>query len=403
MTWRASNLGLIGSAAEAVSLAPARGLTEISCGEQTYAAGPALRGVDVRVQRMDALTPAERAAWEGLRGLDPRFDSPFFSPDFALALAHERTRIEVAIVEQAGRPVAFLPFRRAPFGIALPPAGPFGDFDGLVASPSVQLDVGAVLRAAGLACFVFEHAAADDAQLISGHVVRSEAPFIDASAGFEGYAAARNRLGGRELKGTLRKARRAESEVGALRFEPNLDAAWALDRLLDWKREQIRARGLPDPISKPWAVRFVKRVAALRTPGCSGMLSGLFLGDRLAAMSLGIRSHSVLHGWITVYDPLLARHSPGALLLIELVRSARSLGIARIDMGPGHESYKWRFNTGARSLAGGAVHASRTGQRAVHAALHLRERARKSPLLGALRRRLRGARGEDTPPSATEE
>lgn len=326
-----------------------------------------------------ALTPAQLTRWEFLRESDDRFDSPFFAPELVAAVAAERRGIEVVVVERSGAPIAFIPFRRASLGIALPAFGPFGDFDGPIAARSAQLDLRTALRACGLGCWIFQHAPAEDDRLTPFLATAAASPFIDTSGGFDAYLAKRTALGGRELKGALRKARRAEREIGPLQLEPRVRDAEAFDLLVAWKRAQIRERGLPDPIAAAWTHAFLRRVAALRSDGCAGMLSGLRIGGRLAALSLGVRSRQVLHGWITIYEPSLARHSPGVLLLVELVRAAQSLGIARIDMGPGREAYKWRFHTGARALAGGAIAASPVLQRTVHAGLRARDWLRNSP------------------------
>ena len=63
----------------------------------------------------------------------------------------------------------------------------------------------------------------------------------------------------------------------------------------------------------------------LVTPGggdFQGVLSGLYIGEKLVAAHFGMRSRRVLHWWFPAYDPELGKYSPGAQLLLELSRAA---------------------------------------------------------------------------------
>ncbi len=333
-----------------------------------------------------ALGAQQLDAWRGLQATAPTFDSAFFSPEFVAALAAERPGVEVIVVEREGRPVAFLPFLRGGRSRAHPVAGPLSDFEGLIAPPELALDLRSLLRDCGLSAWLFQHALGDPEFLAPFSVSCAESPFVDLSGGFDAYVRRRNELGGRELKNALRKARKIRSEVGPLRLVPNEAEPRLLDLLLEWKAAQIRERALPDPLADAWIPRFLRRVATLRAESCTGMLTALYVGDEIAALSFGVRSRHVLHGWITAYAPQFSRYSPGALLLVELARAGQGFGIERIDMGPGREPYKWRFHTGVRRVALGAVHTSPALQSAIQAGLRLREWAKSAPLTNALRK-----------------
>jgi CelD/BcsL family acetyltransferase involved in cellulose biosynthesis len=85
------------------------------------------------------------------------------------------------------------------------------------------------------------------------------------------------------------------------------------------------------------------------------MLSALYFGEQLGALHLGLRSQGVLHYWLPAYDPLLARYSPGTILLLALARNAPALGLHTIDLGKGDEPYKARLMSGSTPLAEGFV------------------------------------------------
>ena len=96
-------------------------------------------------------------------------------------------------------------------------------------------------------------------------------------------------------------------------------------------------------------------VWATETEGFGGLLSTLSVGDRLAAVHLGMRSSQVWHSWFPAYDPALASYSPGLLLLLRMAESARGLGLGAIDLGPGPAPYKRVMMSHGVPLAEGSV------------------------------------------------
>jgi hypothetical protein len=112
----------------------------------------------------------------------------------------------------------------------------------------------------------------------------------------------------------------------------------------------------------------------------SGVLSALYVGNRLAAVHLGMRSFGVLHFWFPAYDPELGKYSPGLVLLVEMARAAAALGIRRIDLGRGNERYKRSLMSGAIPLAEGAVDLRPAAALLQRGWLHMRESLRGSLL-----------------------
>ena len=70
---------------------------------------------------------------------------------------------------------------------------------------------------------------------------------------------------------------------------------------------------------------------------------------------MGVRSQTVLRGWVTAYDTTYGKYSPGLILITQLAQAAESIGIQRIDMGKGPESFKRSFASGATDVGEGIV------------------------------------------------
>ena len=328
-------------------------------------------------------------AWRALQASDPSLASPFLGPDLPLAVEAAGGAVEVAVVEEGDAPVAFFPFARhgrsGRTGRAY--AANLSDLEGITAAPGLALDARTLLEGCDLARFDFGQALASQPLLAPSHVTIRAALHLDLSQGFEAYKERRFEMGGRELKETLRKARKADRETGGLRLVASERDPRVLDVLLEWKASQLRALRLRNPIaSTSWGPRLLRLLFERREESFGSALTALYLGDRLAAVSMGVRAGRILHGWVTAYEPELHRYSPGRLLLVELARQAEELGIERIEMGVGEEPYKHRFHTGSTAVATGSVH-----QLPILEALHrpwirVREWAKVQSFAGGVRR-----------------
>jgi len=282
-------------------------------------------------------------------------DSPHFCPEFVRLVAEERDQIEVAVLQDSAGPVGFFPYYRDRADVGRPVAGSFSDFQGIICSSALQWDPLELLRECDLSAWFFDHLLASQAPMCKHHLATSLSPYLDLSAGFEAYRAERRKAGSDELREVLRKSRKIEREVAPLRFEPCSQDKKALDVLVRWKREQLQSLGLQDCFSEHWVLPMLERVALYRGERFSGMLSTLYVGDELLAVTLGMRSERVLHGWVTAFNRHYRKFSPGLMLIVKLAHAAESLGIHRIDMGRGNESFKRSFASGAITLAEGAL------------------------------------------------
>lgn len=102
-------------------------------------------------------------------------------------------------------------------------------------------------------------------------------------------------------------------------------------------------------------MKALENIRATESTNFAGMLSSAYVGDRLAAVHFGMRSHTTWHWWFPTYDPKLDKFSPGLILLLELARRAPDFGLDRIDLGRGDERYKASFASATTPLCEGSV------------------------------------------------
>ncbi len=309
----------------------------------------------VTVIPAEHLTDDLSRAWAALQEADPGLHSPYFRPEFTLAVAAARGGAEVAVLEDAGSPVGFFPFQRGRGGIGRPVGWPMCDYQGVVARQGLDLDPDRLVRACGLAAWDFDHVPAALPGFAPHARVAAASPYLDLSAGFDAYLADRRRAGTDLIPQAQRKARKVEREVGPLRFTFAATDPAAFRTLLDWKRTQYRRTGAADLFALGWPERLLEQAVAATGPGFAGVLSTLHVGDRLAAVDLSLRSHGVMHSWFPAYDADFGRFSPGLIHLLELARAAAADGVGRLDLGKGEEGYKRSLMTAATPLVAGTV------------------------------------------------
>lgn len=344
--------------------------------------------MNIRAIPITSLTPGQLALWDEVQRDNPALASPFFRPEFAKSCAAVGRPVEVALVEQRGKAVGFLPFERRALNIGAPVGGRLSDFQAVIAPADVSVYLPRAASDCGLSALVFDHWLAT--QPTPGGVVweEDESPYIDVSRGFDEYAACftGNR---RHLRDPLRKRDRLEREVGPLRFAPHVPHEGVLQTLFQWKWEQYRKTQLPSICEYEWVRALLATLLHFRDERFTPCLSVLRAGERIVAIHYFLRSGPVLHGWFCAYDPAMGRYSPGILLLLEMLKRAPELGIARVDLGKGSERFKRNYMTGAQRVATGGVYlrdALHLGQSAYR---RVRRELRHSVLGAALRTPMR--------------
>src|SRR5258705_5392188 len=97
------------------------------------------------------------AAWRSIQEREPRFESPYFCPEFTRAVGTVRDDVRVVVIENDGRPAGFFPHQRAAWGRGSPVGGPLSDYHGVIAAPEAEWSVVELMRAARLSVWTFDH------------------------------------------------------------------------------------------------------------------------------------------------------------------------------------------------------------------------------------------------------
>ncbi|MEX2285629.1 MAG: GNAT family N-acetyltransferase [Planctomycetaceae bacterium] len=316
------------------------------------------------------LSNDQLAAWGRLQCADSRFRSPFFRPEFTQMVAATRDDVEVGIIEDDGQCVGFFPFQRNRAGVGTPVSSRLSDFHGVVLKSGVHLDPVELIRACGLSAWHFDHLAFARDSFSPFCWFHEFSPYIELPSGFDAYLDERRAAGAGEVMQTLNKKKKSERQLGPVRLEWRTTDKRVLESLMAWKAQQYQRSKIINPFTFPWVVELLERLLQMPDdPDFTGMLSALYIGDRLAAAHIGMRSRRTVHWWFTAYDPELGKYSPGSQLLLELTRESASRGLTRLDLGKGTETYKRAFMTGAAPLALGSIDtrpATRTVRRLWH-------------------------------------
>ena len=154
------------------------------------------------------LDPGLVAAWRSIQAGDPAFSSPYFCPEFTQAVARARDDVRLVLIENAGRPVGFFPHQRSSLGRGKPVGGPLSDCHAVLAERNSEWDLHALMRAAKLSVWTFDHLVGDDRKFDSHVVAGATSPQMDLSLGYQNYAQGRRDAGSdyiRKTEGLARK------------------------------------------------------------------------------------------------------------------------------------------------------------------------------------------------------
>ena len=301
------------------------------------------------------LGPCEARRWAELQEGSPGGQSPFLSLAYAQVVGRHRSLTRVAVVEEDGSIVAFLPYQLGAGRFGGTIGGPMTMVDGMVGGDPT-IDLRGVVRMAGLRAWGFRHAPAEHEGLrpyrygysYHGHAVLS----VDLGGGLEAYLAGRTSLDKRVRK----QGERMERQLGPVVLEWSSPSPEHLRLLFDWKVARV------DPTRETLSAVAEQIVADLLTTNddeCEAMVSVLRAGDRVAAVNLYLRRHRRLSGWQVAYNHELARFSPGMVLLMGLAHEAARRGFDWIDLGYGQDAFKQGLANASYGVTSGAVWASR--------------------------------------------
>ena len=297
-----------------------------------------------RIIKPDQLTGDELREWTRLARGNSALCSPFFMPEFTQATGFVHSGVRVAIAEQDGIPVGFLPFQNERRGQRIAVGGALNDFQGLISDADADCDFAELLGHAGIDLLSCSKLLDWQDQMGPFVLRRNPSPLIDLSAGFEGWESGLKDQGSEQLKQLARKERKLGRECGDVRFEFHTTSDSVLQTLVRWKRNQYTRTGELDVFSASWPAHLLCYLLSLPsdTP-LQPILSALYAGEALVAAHYGLRNASVCHWWFPGYDSEYGKYSPGKILLRHLLKESAIQGVTRFDFGAGDESYKYSF------------------------------------------------------------
>lgn len=310
--------------------------------------------------RGHVIAPAELsrdhlALWQGFCQADPLYANPFYWPQFTLAVAASRQDARVAVLERAGTIIGFLPFHRVAPGIGKPIGGHINDYHGPVLAPGATVSGEAMLRAAGLTAYDYNHLPAAFAGLTRGAHGRAWSPQMDLANGYEDYLSRRDSRWAKAQREIRRRHRKTEAEFGPIRFAWHDPSDSTFRQLIAMKDRQYARLGIGMSMGAGWAGEVIDRLRHANGPHFAGVLSTLHAGDRLIAAHFGLRTARVLHWWLPSYDLALAKLGPGINLVHHCAIAAAGEGIETIDFGKGTEDFKLHFADRRVALAEGSI------------------------------------------------
>ncbi|MFE3523629.1 GNAT family N-acetyltransferase [Streptomyces sp. NPDC059161] len=300
------------------------------------------------------LGAGELEAWRELRAKSGAPANPFMEPEFTLAVGRVRSSARVAVVYEGAEPAAFFPHEKGKVGQGRAIGFGVSDCQGIIARPELALEQGDLLRSCGLSSWEFDNLEAGQS-LFAPDAAASYASFvIDVGAGYAAYETTLRQQSPKFFKTTTAKERRLGRQAGEVRFVFDERDPAALAQLMEWKSAQYRRTGRRDRFAQDWINTLVRQLAHTRAPGCSGLLSVLYVADQPVAAHFGLRSATVLACWFPAYDPEFAKYSPGLVLHLRMAEAAAAEGIGMLDLGRGAAEYKDALKTGEIPVYEGA-------------------------------------------------
>lgn len=307
------------------------------------------------VLRARDLTPEQLESWSIILRNSPELGSPYFRPEFTRGVAAVRDDVEVAVLEQDGEAVGFFPYQRRRRNIAKPVGGRLSDFQAVVAAPGVSWNLLELLKDCRLKAWDYDHLLLSQAAAHCHHRLVEDSPFVDLSGGFEAYALRHSGRMQNAFPHLAYKVRRLERLAGPVRFVPETRDRQVFETLLTWKAEQYVRTGATNVFAYDWTRQLLEHIWNCRDESFSGVLSALYVGDRLAAAHFGMRSYGVLHHWFPAYDTAFAPFSPGMIRDLLMLEHSAAQGIQRVDFGKGMNDLKAYFMTGSVRVAVGST------------------------------------------------
>jgi len=330
--------------------------------------------LEVEIIRPESLTPADETLWRAMLAAEPVLASPYFRPEFTRIAGGISPDAAVAVFKRNGETVGFFAYQTRG-GTIQPLGAPMNDYHGVIAFPGQAPDLETVARLLDaprlrVSAWVGEAEVTEERQTLM--VAMPE-------EGFEAWYAERRTTWGKYFKDKERARRSLEAELGPITVERNLRDPALLDQLIALKRDQYRRTGRHDIFDCGWTAELLH--ALLQTEGqddFGASMAAMYAGEKLVAVEYSLHAGGRYHFWFPVYEPSLARCSPGILLSMDTMRLASEKGYRVFDFGFGGEGYKKYFCNAMQTVREAVVMRPGLGSGLSNAAVGLLNAAGKS-------------------------
>ncbi|WP_292020072.1 MULTISPECIES: GNAT family N-acetyltransferase [unclassified Brevundimonas] len=294
--------------------------------------------LQVEIVEAGALDGAAVALWRAWTAENPDLASPYFRWDYAEIASRVCPGAAIAVFRRDGRIVGFFPHQRR--GGAVQPLGaPMNDYHGVIAPVGETIaleDVARLLKARSLNVpgWIGAGEAGQTRQTVQAAMPEE---------GYDAWYAERRATFGKYFKDKERARRSLEAELGPIRVERCLRDPALLDQLIDLKAAQYRRSGLHDIFGCGWTRDLLHALMTERRADFGASMAAMHAGDKLVAVEFSLHAGRHYHFWFPVYEPGLARCSPGILLSMDTMRLASAEGFRVFDFGFEGEPYKKYF------------------------------------------------------------
>lgn len=301
------------------------------------------------------LTPDLIEQWKMFCRENPLYHSPFYWPQFTHAVAEVRSDVRIAIFEQHGDVVGFLPFHILRSGAGKPIGGQLNDYQGPILAAGVGIEPDVLLQAAGISAYDYNHLPASFRELTADAHGHSISPQMDLGEGYDAFVARKDSGWTKAKREMRRRSRKTEKDIGPIRFTFHDPDETIYRRHVAMKNALYERAGTRFRIGTDWAGQVLERLRHCSDPEFSGVMTTLHAGDRLLAAHFGLRTSSVWHWWFPSYDLAAYKLGPGINLVDRCAMAGEEHDIALIDFGRGDGAFKLLFADRHVRLCEGAV------------------------------------------------
>lgn len=282
-------------------------------------------------------------AFTDLRNADPRYDDPFFDPDFVRLVADVRPDTRIGVATDGQDCVGFWPLHKRSGGWARPIGGPFSDWHAPVLAQNSALSAEAFLKGldlTGMTVFGLQPRAHGPSQ----GMTRVGANMTDLSAGYDLFVEEQQKRWPKHFKKMRRLYRNVDRDFSEMRFDFDNKTDEAFNRLYELKHMQFARTGFHDVLKPEWAIKLLDSLRNFEGERLRVRLVTLHYDDKHAASELNIQSDTVMHGWLTGFEQEMGSYSPGNMLVQEMLQHMHADGIMTYDAGPGLDHYKRHYS-----------------------------------------------------------